>query len=142
MSSVLVINGPNLNLLGRREPEIYGTETLAQLEERCVAWGGELGLDVTCFQSNHEGDIIDSLHATDAKGVVINPGAFTHYSYAIYDALVAVGLPAVEVHLSDINVREPWRRQSVIRPACLRQISGAGPDGYRQALETLATYLG
>lgn len=142
MTRVLVINGPNLNLLGTREPETYGKTTLAELENMCVAWGNDLGVGVTCFQSNHEGAIIDRLHEGGYDGVVINPGALTHYSYAIYDALVAVGTAAVEVHISDIHNREEWRRRSVIQPACIRQISGQGLEGYRAGLQTLSEYLG
>ena len=142
--NVLVINGPNLNLLGTREPEIYGTTTLPALDNMCIEWGNDLGLTVSTFQSNHEGAIIDRIQvaASDADGIVINAGAFTHYSYAIYDGLVAVGLPAVEVHISDIHAREDWRRHSVIQPACLTQISGEGLDGYRRALAILAEAAG
>ena len=106
----------------------------------CIEWGAELGLTVSTFQSNHEGAIIDRIQAAaaDSDGIVINAGAFTHYSYAIYDALVAVALPTVEVHISDIHAREDWRRRSVIQPACLAQISGEGVDGYRRALTILA----
>ena len=138
MRSVLVINGPNLNLLGTREPEIYGTTTLSELDAQCVAWGRELGLEVATFQSNHEGALIDAIQQTSADGLVLNAGALTHYSYALFDALVAVGTPTVEVHISNIHAREEWRRRSVIRPACLTQISGNGLDGYRQALQILA----
>ncbi|NNF87010.1 MAG: type II 3-dehydroquinate dehydratase [Acidimicrobiia bacterium] len=138
--NVLVVNGPNLNLLGTREPDVYGTTTLPELDEMCVEWGAELGLTVTTFQSNHEGAIIDRIQAAaaDGGGIVINAGAFTHYSYAIYDALVAVGLPAVEVHISNIHAREEWRRRSVIQPACLAQITGEGLEGYLRALTILA----
>ena len=140
MNRVLIINGPNLNLLGTREPEIYGATTLVELDRLCVEWGGALGLDVTNFQSNHEGQIIDKIQemAGSTGGIVINAGALTHYSYAIYDALVAVALPTVEVHISDIHNREDWRSRSVIKPACLAQITGRGLDGYRKALEILA----
>ena len=143
MATVLIINGPNLNLLGTREPEIYGTTTLADLDAMCIAWGTELGLTVVAFQSNHEGAIIDRIQAAagEADGIVINAGALTHYSYAIYDALVAGGLPAVEVHISDIHAREEWRSRSVIQPACLAQISGEGVAGYRRALEIVAEGL-
>ncbi|MDH3539601.1 MAG: type II 3-dehydroquinate dehydratase [Acidimicrobiia bacterium] len=144
MSTVLVINGPNLNLLGTREPDVYGSTTLAQLNNLCIEWGAELGLAVTAFQSNHEGAIIDRIHAAagDSDGIVINAGALTHYSYAVYDALVAVAIPTVEVHISDIHSREEWRRASVIQPACLVQISGEGLDGYRRALAILAEAAG
>lgn len=144
MANVLVINGPNLNLLGIREPEIYGSTTLAELDGKCVEWGNELGLVVTTFQSNHEGEIVDQIQAAagETAGIVINAGALTHYSYAIYDALVAVGIPTVEVHISDIHSREEWRRKSVIQPACLLQISGEGLDGYGRALAVLAEGAG
>jgi len=137
---VLVINGPNLNLLGVRRPEVYGTTTLSELEERCRAWGAGLGIEVDTFQSNHEGEIIDRLHDAlgSADGVVLNPGALAHYSYALHDAIEAVALPVVEVHLSDISQREEWRARSVVSPACAASISGHGVEGYREALELLA----
>ena len=137
---VLVINGPNLNLLGVRRPEVYGTTTLAELEERCRAWGAALGIQVETFQSNHEGDLIDRLHAAlgAADGVVLNPGALAHYSYGLHDAVEAVALPVVEVHLTDITRREEWRARSVVSPACSATISGHGAEGYREALELLA----
>lgn len=137
---VLVVNGPNLNLLGVRRPEVYGDTTLPELEGCCRAWGAELGIQVETFQSNHEGAIIDCLH--DALGradaVVLNPGALTHYSYALHDAIEAISLPVVEVHLSDIARRESWRARSVVAPACALTITGRGIDGYREALEWLA----
>lgn len=138
---VLVINGPNLNLLGVRRPEVYGTTTLAELDERCRAWGAALGIEVDTFQSNHEGEIIDRLHDAlgSADGIVLNPGALTHYSYALHDAIEAVSLPVVEVHLSDISRREEWRARSVVSPACIAGIRGHGVEGYREALELLAT---
>ena len=137
---ILVLNGPNLNLLGTREPDIYGTATLRELENRCRIWGQELGLTVSTAQSNHEGDLIDHLHNTIGRfgGVVLNAGALTHYSYAIHDAIKAIGLPVIEVHISDITSREEWRRTSVIADACIATISGEGIDGYRQALQMLA----
>jgi 3-dehydroquinate dehydratase type II len=140
MRRVLVINGPNLNLLGTREPEIYGSTTLNALEEMIGQWGTERGMAVACFQSNHEGEIIDRLHDSRHAhdGIIINAGALTHYSYALHDAIVAVGLPAVEVHISNIAEREEWRRQSVIEPACSYVIRGRGIDGYRFALDYLA----
>lgn len=141
---VLIINGPNLNLLGTREPRIYGTTTLSELDEMCRTWGEELSLTVSTFQSNHEGAIIDRVQAAagDMDGLVINAGALTHYSYALYDALVAAALPTVELHISDIHAREEWRRTSVIQPACLTQINGRGVEGYRDGLEILAGHLG
>lgn len=137
---ILVLNGPNLNLLGSREPDIYGTATLRELENRCRIWGQELDLTVSTAQSNHEGDLIDQLHNTIGRfgGVVLNAGALTHYSYAIHDAIKAIGLPVIEVHISDISSREKWRRTSVIADACMATISGEGIDGYRQALQMLA----
>ncbi len=140
MKRVLVINGPNLNLLGSREPEIYGATTLNELEEHVTAWGADLGIAVSCFQSNHEGEIIDRLHDSrrSCDGVIINAGALTHYSYSLHDAIVAIDLPTVEVHISNIKEREDWRRHSVISPACDYMIRGRGIDGYRYALEYLA----
>lgn len=138
---VLVINGPNLNRLGTREPGIYGTTTLGQIEQMVVARGGELGWAVETYQSNHEGDIIDRIHAAadqHVDGLIINAGALTHYSYAIFDALQSVDIPAVEVHISNIDEREDWRRKSVTAAACLAIIKGKGPQGYVEALELLA----
>ncbi len=139
MRRVLVINGPNLNLLGRREPEVYGSTTYDELESRLTAWGGELGLEVAAFQSNHEGAIIDTLHDATGTydGIVLNGGAFTHYSYAIHDAIVACGVTTVEVHISNIRAREPWRRISVTAPACEYLIYGRGLRGYRDAMARL-----
>jgi 3-dehydroquinate dehydratase type II len=136
MRRILVINGPNLDMLGSRDPEIYGTATLGDLEDLCRSWGAALGADVRAFQSNHEGAIIDSLH--DARGafdaIVLNPGAYAHTSYAIRDAIEAVGVPTVEVHISNIKEREPWRGVSVTAPACTTSIYGRGIDGYRWAI--------
>lgn len=137
---VLVLNGPNLNLLGTREPEIYGSATLRQVENQCRRWGQELGLAVTTAHSNHEGELIEQLHHSMNRygGVVFNPGALAHYSYALHDAIKAIALPVVEIHISDISKREEWRRRSVIAPACVATISGEGVDGYRTALAILA----
>lgn len=137
---VLVINGPNLNLLGVRRPDLYGTTTLAELESLCRDWGAALGWEVETFQSNHEGEIIDRLHDAPGSvdGVVLNPGALAHYSYAVHDAVEAIDRPVVEVHLTDITRREAWRARSVVSPACAATISGHGVDGYREALELLA----
>ncbi len=136
---VLLLHGPNLNLLGTREPEVYGSATLGELEDRCRGWAAGLGIDIETFQSNHEGDLIDRIHAAlgVCDAIVINPGALGHYSYALHDAIKAVALPTVEVHLSDITAREEWRARSVTAPACLAVVSGLGPDGYRKALELL-----
>ncbi len=138
-----VMHGVNLNQLGRRDPTHYGGISLDQLERQIAEIGGELGLETRFFHTNHEGDFVEHLHRIEglADGVVLNPGAWTHYSYAIRDALELTGLPAVEVHLSDVDAREPWRRQSVIRELCIGRVSGKGPDGYRDALEQLRAEL-
>jgi len=139
MQHILVINGPNLNLLGTRSPEIYGTTTLADLEALCRSWGTELGVEVRAFQSNHEGALIDGLHEAREvfDGIVLNPGAYAHTSYAIHDAIEAAGIPTVEVHISNIKEREPWRSVSVTAPACTATIYGRGIQGYRWALRHL-----
>ncbi len=143
MLRILIINGPNLNLLGTREPEVYGTATLDDIEAMVAERAAALGVDVTFFQSNHEGAIIDRLHEAigACDGVVLNPGAYTHYSYAIRDAIAAVGIPVVEVHLSDIDAREEFRRVSVTAPVCIAQISGLGPRSYLEGLESLVSRL-
>ena len=139
--NVFVVHGPNLNLLGEREPEIYGTLTLAQIDRRIRVRAGELGIAVRSYQSNHEGRLVDMLHRRRRwlDGLIINPAAFTYSSYALLDAIAAIGKPAIEVHLSDITKREPWRANSIIEPACVAQIYGLGVDSYLQALERLAT---
>lgn len=141
---LLVLNGPNLNLLGQREPGVYGTITLAEIERRLTARAGELGVELVCFQSNHEGALIDRLHAEGPSidGVILNPGALTHYSYALRDAVAAVGRPTVEVHLSNIYAREEWRHRSVIAPVARGQVSGLGWRGYLLALEYLVVAAG
>ena len=142
--NVLLLNGPNLNLLGEREPHIYGTTTLAQLEELVRARAREHGGEVRSFQSNHEGALVDKLHEERkwAQGVIFNPGAFTHYSYALRDAIVAVKLRVVEVHLSDITKREPWRRVSVLEEVCAHRVLGKGVQGYLEAFDWLASQGG
>jgi 3-dehydroquinate dehydratase-2 len=139
MRRVLVINGPNLNLLGSRQPAVYGTETLAELVAKIEAWGEGLGLQVDHFQSNHEGELVDRIQAaaTGYDGIVINPGALTHYARSLADALAAVKVPAVEVHISNIGERETWRRHSVIAPVCVATFYGRGLRGYRAALAHL-----
>ena len=140
MAKILVIHGPNLNLLGEREPGIYGRVTLDQLNRNLVDLGKTLDIEVVTFQSNHEGDIIDRIHAErhECQGLIINPGAFTHYSYAIRDAIAATGMVAVEVHLTNVSAREEFRRNSVIAPVCDGQINGLGIGGYRAALRWFA----
>ncbi len=140
---IVVINGPNLNLLGRRQPEVYGTTTLAEIQERLAQRGQELGVEVACFQTNHEGEMVELVQREGerADGIIINPGALTHYSYAVRDALEAVGRPVVEVHLSNIHAREGFRRRSVVAPVALGQVSGLGWRGYLIALEALVGIL-
>lgn len=141
MRRVLILNGPNLNLLGVREPHIYGYVTLSRIVRMLRKEGRRLGIRVRAYQTNHEGRLIDrvqKLRGRKYSGLVINPGALTHYSYALRDAVAAAGVPAVEVHLSDITSREPFRRVSVIRDVCAAQIVGLGPRGYVRALETIA----
>jgi 3-dehydroquinate dehydratase-2 len=139
--NVLIVNGPNLNLLGTREPEIYGRKTLRDLEREVGAHAEQLRLKVRFFQSNHEGEIIDELHRCRkwADAIVINPAAFTHYSYAIRDALLAVALPCAEVHLTDVDNREgDFRKISVVRDVCVHRFTGAGIGSYLQALDAFA----
>ena len=136
MNKILLINGPNLNLLGKREPEIYGATTLEQLAAQLKESASAAGFELIAFQSNHEGEIIDCIHreAAECVGLIINPGAFTHYSYAIRDAIAAVAVKTIEVHISNVYAREPFRHESVIAPVCVGQISGLGIEGYRAAL--------
>lgn len=138
---ILVLNGPNLNLLGRREPETYGRATLPELDAACQEWGTAMGAVVDCRQSNHEGVLLDWIQgAADegADGVVLNAGGFTHTSVALRDAIAAIDLPVIEVHLSNVHAREPFRRDSLLAPVCAGTISGLGPLGYRAAIEALA----
>jgi 3-dehydroquinate dehydratase-2 len=137
--NILVINGPNLNLLGVREPDVYGSETLIDIENWLNEQPEADSHSITWFQSNHEGELIDHLHEAMGKfeSIIINPGAFTHYSYALRDAIAAVNIPTVEVHLSDINNREDFRKVSVIKGVCLDQISGLGKIGYLKGIQRL-----
>lgn len=140
---ILLIHGPNLNLLGAREKVHYGGKTLADIEAMVSGEAANEGFHIKAFQSNHEGALIDFLQKEGAAsaGVIINPGALTHYSYALHDALIDTRLPCVEVHLSDVNAREAWRRVSVTAPACIAQISGKKEHGYLDALKLLISKL-
>jgi 3-dehydroquinate dehydratase II len=141
---VAVLNGVNLDALDKRDPAIYGGIGLAELESQIYAWSKKLECTTRCRQTNHEGQFVDWCHdALDwAGGVILNPGAWSHYSYAIRDAVEIAGLPAVEVHLSDVGSREEWRRHSVLEGLAIGAVSGKGPDGYREALEFLKRAFG
>jgi 3-dehydroquinate dehydratase-2 len=138
-----VMHGVNLDQLGRRDPAVYGRLTLAELEQRIEAQAAELGLAASFFQSNHEAAFVERLHSLRgaADGIVLNPGAWTHYAWSLRDALEIAALPAVEVHLSDVGSREPWRRTSVIAELCVGTVSGRGADGYEDALKLLRDQL-
>ena len=143
MIKILIIHGPNLNLLGEREPEVYGTTTLEQLNQMLAKKATDWGIELKFFQNNSDGKIIDFIHEhrkwTD--GIIINPGALTHYSYSLRDAIASVSKPAIEVHLSDIYKREPFRRISVIKDVCIDQVLGLGIQSYLKGLEKLITHL-
>jgi 3-dehydroquinate dehydratase-2 len=142
MPKILLINGPNLNLLGQREPAIYGKTTLPELEKGLSQAATAAGHQLLAFQSNHEGEIVDFIHkeAPSALGLIINAGAYSHYSYAIRDAISAVGIRAIEVHISNVYAREEFRHRSVLAPVCVGQISGLGTDGYFAALKWLVDH--
>jgi len=144
MKRILVLNGPNLNLLGERDPSHYGTKSLAEIEKDLAMTALKLQIEIVCYQSNHEGSLIDKIHEErkHCQGIIINPGALTHYSYALRDALDAVQIPVIEVHISDIDTREEWRRRSVIADVAWKRIVGRGPQGYVEALEEFVTMIG
>ena len=140
---IFVLNGPNLNLLGVREPQIYGSENYESLLRKIEAYCLQEGIEVECYQSNHEGELVDIIHKAffaGADGIVINPGAYTHTSIALLDAVKATSLPTVEVHISDVNAREDFRKISYIREACIGTISGHGTNGYLEAIRLLVAY--
>ncbi|MUV39665.1 3-dehydroquinate dehydratase [Lentibacillus sp. JNUCC-1] len=139
MNRLLMLNGPNLNLLGAREKDIYGTQTLADIESAVKETVLQAGYDIDCFQSNHEGELIDLLHQGNGvyEGIIFNPGAFTHTSIALRDAIAAIDVPVIEVHLSNVYAREAFRHTSVLAPVCMGQITGLGPEGYHLAAKAL-----
>lgn len=141
---ILILHGPNLNLLGTREPEVYGRKTLEEINQELAELGVELGAEVIFFQSNHEGELLDRIHEAHRQkvsGIIINPGAFTHTSIALRDAISGVAIPTVEVHLSNVHARESFRQHSFIAPVAIGQICGFGSEGYRMALGGLITQL-
>ncbi len=140
---IFVINGVNMNMLGIREPEKYGSMTLKDLEKFLYAYSFELGVDIEMFQSNHEGEIVEKIHSAykTADGIIINPGAYTHSSVAIRDALAAVDIPTVEIHMTNIHSREDFRHKSLIAPVCIAQISGFGFESYKLGLKGLVDFL-
>lgn len=141
---VLILNGPNLNLLGSREPETYGAATLEDILGGLAEVAAALGVEIAASQSNHEGELVDALQRAEGnvQGVVFNPGAYTHYSYALADAVASINIPVVEVHLSNVHAREKHRRKSVIAPACIGQVSGFGAKSYELGLRALIDALG
>jgi 3-dehydroquinate dehydratase-2 len=144
VTTVLLLHGPNLNLLGEREPAIYGTDTLADYVQHTAAIADKYGLDIEAFQSNSEGGLIDAIHAARGRcaAIIVNPGAFTHYAWALHDALAAFDGPIVEVHISNPNAREPWRHTSVVAPVATGSIMGFGKQGYDLAVQAVAAKLG
>ncbi len=143
MTSLLILNGPNLNLLGTRQPEVYGDTTLAQIESLCIETGRKAGCNVTCYQSNHEGELVEAIHAARNihDGIILNAGAYTHTSVALMDAISSVGVPVVELHLSNIHAREEFRHKSYIAPVAVGQICGFGAKGYVLAIDAILDHL-
>ena len=143
VARILVLHGPNLNLLGQREPDVYGRKTLAQIDADLSARAKELDVEIDCFQSNHEGELVDRIQEAmdSAGGILINPAGFTHSSVALRDALAAVALPVIEIHLSNVYARESFRQHSYVSPIAMGVISGLGAHGYLLALEAMAVHL-
>lgn len=143
MNSLLILNGPNLNLLGTRQTEVYGNTTLAEVETLCATKAKACGCEVSCFQSNHEGELVEAIHAARGvhDGIVLNAGAYTHTSVALMDAISSVSIPVVELHLSNIHAREEFRHKSFIAPVAVGQICGFGPKGYELAIDAMQSYL-
>ncbi len=139
MKRILLLNGPNLNMLGVREPDIYGNDTLESIEREVVEYGEAHDVEVTCFQSNHEGDLIDRIHGAHGKydGIVYNPGAHTHYSWALRDAIASIDVPMIEVHISDVDSREEWRKVSVFDGVRAGLVKGKGRAGYLEAVDVI-----
>lgn len=144
MTKVLVINGPNLNLLGLREPEVYGHETLADIVSDLRSFAADCEVELSDFQSNSEGELVTAIHGAreTVDGIILNPGAYTHYSIAIRDAISGVALPVVETHLSNVHAREPFRKESVVSPVCVGVVAGFGRNSYFVALDALLRHLG
>lgn len=144
MTSLLILNGPNLNLLGTREPEIYGAATLADVEAACAAHGASKGIDVVCIQSNHEGALVDAIHAARGihAGIILNAGAYTHTSIALHDAIAGTQVPTIELHLSNVHAREEFRHHSYIARVAIGVICGFGAAGYTLAMDAMLTHLG
>ncbi len=143
MTSLLILNGPNLNLLGQRQPEIYGRTTLAEIEDMCISTAKELGALATCLQSNQEGELVEAIHAARGQhdGIILNAGAYTHTSIALMDAISSSGVPTIELHLSNIHAREDFRQKSYIAPVAVGQICGFGAQGYQLAIQAMLGHL-